>query len=168
MAIEERAATRGNGAEMNTPITPIGWTDPFQLTAGLWNRRALLVKADMLSLVEDGQPTDFGREWPVMLKQLELAEVMAARKLHYAALHTLLPRTLTPWGRADAAAEGRRWFEMALVTNPNSVMLVGTHSWSPGPGAIVEIDRRIPHSAMNMGDTMRVHLLFDVLDKTDA
>ena len=167
MAIEERAAPRGNGAEMNTPITPIGWTDPFQLVAGLWNRRGLLTTGEPLVLVQGGQATKNGVGWAAMMKHLELAEVMASRKIFDAALQTILPRTLTQWSQIEGA-EDRRWFEMALVTNPGSTVCVGTHSWSPGPGAIVEIDRRMPHCAINMGDTIRVHLLFEVKGTTDA
>lgn len=60
-----------------------------------------------------------------------------------------------------AYAEHYERFHVALTNSPQSSLTVGGEKQHFAPGQCWWFNHRLPHSASNLGDSRRVHLIFD-------
>ena len=72
-----------------------------------------------------------------------------------------------PWadGLSGSYAERYTRLHLALRTNPQAMMYSGAEVASPAPGWLTAVNFRVPHSAINLGDWPRVHLVVDFRKK---
>lgn len=81
-------------------------------------------------------------------------------------LEMLMPGGIIPWGR-DQSAYAHRFTRahLALRTNPHAITFIGGLAVNMALGIVNVIDRSLPASAINLGETMRVHLIADFRKK---
>ncbi len=74
---------------------------------------------------------------------------------------------LDPGARLDWTVEAApyflRWTRAVLPirTNPATLLVYGTETASPGPGFLTIVSPRLPHCALNLGETPWVNLVLD-------
>lgn len=68
-----------------------------------------------------------------------------------------------PWSEGEAGPYAERWgmMHLPLRTNPGAVMYAGTEISSPGQGWATIVNHRAPHSAINLGEHSRIHLVVE-------
>jgi len=54
-----------------------------------------------------------------------------------------------------------------LVTNKDAIMTIGGEEKNMKVGTCYEVNNKLLHSVVNNGDSDRIHLLFDVYERTD-
>lgn len=59
-------------------------------------------------------------------------------------------------------AENTERFHLALQTNPLAILYCNGETCNVREGEVMWLDKHLPHSAINMGVTSRVHLIVDV------
>ena len=52
-------------------------------------------------------------------------------------------------------------FHVPIIVNPGERLISGTETFLPIVGVMMSMAHLIPHSAINMGETARVHLVVD-------
>ena len=66
------------------------------------------------------------------------------------------------WRRdAGPYAEAHVRFHVPIIVNPGERLISGTETFLPIVGVMMSMAHLIPHSAINMGETARVHLVVD-------
>lgn len=104
----------------------------------------------------------YASEWIVFRQQIAqiFSPIAAYGKVM---LVSLLPGGVVDWHTDEGEyAEAHRRFHVPITTNPGAVLLAECESAHLPVGQLTEINNRVLHSAINVGPTPRVHLIFDV------
>lgn len=117
---------------------------------------------------------DYGRstaavKWPefkTMLGGLErMGEQITGGKIEFGRifLEMLDVGTLVPWRRLESEYFERfNRLHLALRTNPGAMLYSGCEAIQLLPGQLTRVNVRVPHSAINLGNSPRIHLILDV------
>lgn len=85
------------------------------------------------------------------------------------ALELLPPGVCLPWAFEDSTYNARfNRAYLALRTNPGVTLFSGNESWSPIIGLLTVANRRVRHSAVNLGEHPAIWLAVDFRRKDDA
>jgi aspartyl/asparaginyl beta-hydroxylase len=133
-------------------FTILGWLDVFDLAASLPKRMGEF----------EGKGRRICRKSWTELEDLTLLLRNAGNRLGHVTENSFQLEMLdaghcSPWRKA----EGILRMHLVLRTNPHSILYSGIESMSPGQGVIVVFDPRVPFSAINLGETPRIHLIGD-------
>ena len=168
-------------------FAPIVFLDTFELVASLRRQiglfdhetpRVLAVRRPRRNTEEDDE--DFTWD-PVAQKWTELKNFLGRTKraaerllgpqeLGHIYLEMLDPGARLPWvgGMTGSYVERHTRLVLALRTNPLAMMYAGTETFSPAPGWLTAVNVQVPHSAINLGEWPRVHLVLDCRKKEPA
>lgn len=105
-------------------------------------------------------------ELKIMLGQVEqIAETIANGPVEFGriSIEWLDPGAIIGWRRTEGAYAQRFWrLHLPLRTNPGAMVYSGVEAVQILPGQLTQVNVLVPHSAINLGDAPRVHLLIDV------
>jgi hypothetical protein len=176
-------------------FTPIAYLDTFELASSLRTRMGQFPNPDASRRVlplrgprKDADPDDdaafvLAREaqrWPelkAMLEQIREAVAQVYERLGKPgevefgriALEMLMSGANVPWRKDDGAYAQR--FErahLALRSNPGARLFAAHEMLWLLPGDLTAVAHRVPHSAINLGEWPRVHLVVDFRRIDDA
>ncbi len=154
----------------------IAWLDPFDLSASLRTRMGLFKPTDSglpIAFVRShrpGNPEAFGYtkasgvasgKWPelkIVLDRLTSASAQMNAELGRVQLEMLPAGGCSPWERSESPFDHGR---LLLRGNPGLVFYGGAETWLPTIGVLTLINRRVPNSAVNMGESPAIWLAVD-------
>jgi hypothetical protein len=165
---------------------PVGWLDTFELAASLRQRMGRFAPdADaapgrkvipLRGPAEDSDPADdtrfqFNRaatqKWPELRAALErilrVGKALGGIDLGRIELELVSPGAALPWRReVGDYVERYERLHLALRTNPGAIVYSGNEGLHLLVGAATIVARRgVPTSAVNMGESPRIHLVVD-------
>ena len=165
-------------------FAPVVFLDTFELVASLRRQMGLFDHETprILPIRRPRRGTEDADEdftWgPVAGKWTELKNFLGRTKrraegifgpqeLGHIYLEMLDPGVRLPWsdGLTGGYAERYTRFILALRTNPLAMMYAGGETASPAPGWLTAINVQVPHSAINLGEWPRIHLVLDCRKK---
>lgn len=161
-------------------IAAVAFIDPFDLAASLRRRLGLFQGEGLRKMLplrgpKRGADPDDDTLF-VWSKERERWGELSAMLGHLAhtqdilwgriELEMLMPGGIVPWAR-DQTPYGQRFTRahVALRTNPSAMNFVGGTAVNMAAGVVNLIDRTLPCSAINLGETSRVHLIVDFRKK---
>jgi hypothetical protein len=160
-------------------VTTLAWVDVFELTASLRTRAGLFSKEGDCRVLPirgpraDADPEDdaafvrfkVSTKWPELTNVLDQLRRLAGSpdfEFGRIYLEMLMPNGVIQWERetGDYAQRFQR-VHLALRTNPGAFTFIGGASVNMQPGLVNLVDRRLPMSAINLGNAYRCHLICD-------
>lgn len=148
-------------------LTPIHWLDVWQLCHSLYARRQKLGKPQngvrTLTLIDGDWKAPELKDWATLTNMLSrctrlLRERAPDCRISAAAIECLDPGAVIPWEHgSDDEVEAH----VAIVVNPFARLFAGLETYCPGWGEVVLLSpsTRAMKSAVNMGETPRIHLI---------
>ena len=173
-------------------FVPVAFLDTFDLAASLRQRIGLFKAREagglrilpLRGFRKDTEPADeHFVHYAVTTKWVELANVRSRLKrigdqamgdIEFGRiwLEMLDSGARLPWDDGENGPYAERWtvLHLPLRTNPAAMMYAGTEVASPGHGWATLVNVRLPHSAINLGEHSRIHLVAEFRKKeaTDA
>lgn len=105
-------------------------------------------------------------ELKVTLGQIEeIGEAIAQGPVEFGRIYLdwLDPGVKTGWRNMEGAYYRRFWrLHLPLRTNPGAMVYSGVEAVQMLPGQLTQVNVLAPHSAINLGNAPRVHLIVDV------
>lgn len=167
-------------------ITPAGFIDPYELAATLRQRAELFPRTGDIRVLpirgpgRNGDPDDDaafvwtrGREkWPALTAVLNQFERSASvsGEIEWGRIYfeQLMSGAIIPWTKDDTAYASRFFrTHLALRSNPLTRVYCGVASMLMIVGDVNVLGQRLPTSAINLGETPRVHLVIDFRRKDE-
>lgn len=164
-------------------FTPIAFVDTFGLAASLPPRMGLFRPGEEEERVlpirgfrKDSAPADMDfiyyartyTKWVELKNMLGLLKRLAETRVGPVEfgcvwLEMLDPQTVMQWLQPQTGAyyEGFWRAHLPIRTNPAARMYSGTDAAHLLPGQLTIVNVRVPHSAINLGEWPRVHLVVD-------
>lgn len=159
---------------------PIAFVDTFDLVASLpqrlgefkgdGGRRVLLLRGQRKGAKPEADDAFVDaavmRRWPELTNVLERIRLIGAQtggiELGRIQMEMLFPGCALPWTK-DVGAYAQRYerAHLALRVNPGCMLFAGAESLGPLPGNLTVANRRVLNSAINVGESPRVHLVVD-------
>jgi hypothetical protein len=145
-------------------LKPLGWVDTWSLSAAL-NRARDKFRTEtspgvrVIRTRHDGEPGDIGPVRILLNKARRLIIQQAPQfVLVGAQIEQFEPRAVTNWDQGhESGAEIA--VHIGLVTNPMAVIFSGNEGSTVAVGQVVAQDLGVMHSAINLGDTPRLHFV---------
>lgn len=144
---------------------PLGWIDTWTLSCAIRRQQKDLIGEGVRTL--DVLTADKARWQPALnvvsrvrrrLREVQrIMPVLAAYEIAEAIIEQLDAHDTWPW----MLGEPEITLHVGIVTNPFSRLYCGTEVWAVGVGDVVAIDAApaVLRSAVNHGDTARIHLI---------
>ena len=154
---------------------PLGWIDTWALACAIRRQQKDLTGEGVRTL--DVLTADKARWQPalnvvarVRRRLREVQKIMPALnafEIAVAEIEQFDPHEIAPW---DGGLVGEISLHVGIVTNPFSRLYCGTEVWSVGVGDVVAIDAApaVLRSAVNHGDTARIHLVIRLRKREEA
>jgi hypothetical protein len=159
---------------------PISYIETLPTTAGLFKRRgdftetfesgpAKLMDLRIVQGEEDAADSTMFKDWPNAKNLLARIQriIQGASDIRPiiggAYIELLPPKKVKAWStwEGDYAAKHER-FHLPLVTNPLSCLYCGAESLHIPVGHLFWVNEKTLHSAVNLGDHPRFHLVVDM------
>jgi hypothetical protein len=134
----------------------LGWLDCFDLAASLPKHMGEF-KGEGRRLLYSFDAVEGWVEFESIRDALDSTAHRLGYEINRCILELLDPGHCSPWRTFGALLRTH----LVLRTNPRAVIYSGIESMSPGQGLLVAFDPRQPFSAVNLGDSPRIHLVVD-------
>lgn len=123
---------------------------PVAMEPGFWTKD--IVHCDYPAL----------KEWPEAREALEVIAARVKSQISKAMIVSLKPGGFVDWHidqgeYADTHCRGH----LPLATNDHAYVYAGDESGTLAPSFFFKFNNRVLHSAINLGDTPRIHLIVD-------
>ena len=151
-------------------FSPVAFIDVWDIAASLRDRRGAPIMP-LRGYRKDTEPEDeqFGayaatRDWQeyddLRDRLRRLGEPMGGIEIGCVHLDTLRPGELRAWTEARPLS---KWSvaHLPIRTNPQSALIAGTESATLAVGLLTVVSTLVPHAAINLGETPRIHLVIE-------
>ena len=158
-------------------IRPIGPIDIHHLLAATWRERERISPRLTLFRDKDGDKAIMAlKEWVAIRNALRLVKRLLHAQLAAAhppdqpiewgivAFERLAPGENQPWVAGGDYALAHQRFMLPLLVPPGSGVIVGIDTMAGAPGVLYWLNNRVPYCSINLGESMRLHLIVDVRD----
>jgi hypothetical protein len=144
---------------MTPPIVPVCWVDMWALSASLRTRLGLFEADDGRFMLRSGE--EWGENWNAarnVVNRIRQQSVLRGHVLGDAYIYRVDYRSQGKWHEPRPLLVE---LQVAIVTNPQAFLFVGTTCHHLLTGVVVAVDRTQPTCAVNWGDGPRYHLILE-------
>ncbi len=154
-------------------LRPLGWVDPWSLAVWLYKEQGKLRGEDgvrRLVVIRPGENNaqyrhpDLSDKWKTLRNAIARARRLAEQgnlELVQAELEALDPGGFIDWEKGGKEVA----VHIAVVTNPAATLYCGNEFTVLGAGQIVARAGDTLWSAVNLGDTPRIHLILTLRER---
>lgn len=143
------------------PFEPLGWLDVWSLQSWLYKNRSILKgdRGTRTFLVQENGVTnpelDKVPSLTILLRRAANLAAPLGLEIAKAELEQLDAHSVQHWETTEQTVAAH----VCIVGNPACQLYAGPTVYFLAPGFVVAQDRQLRHSAINEGDTPRIHLL---------